>query len=68
MFTAEYLYLINQTESAIPRVNKSSKDRKMELDKQWVKLKEQADAFINSAIPEYNKQLWEAGIGALKID
>ena len=67
-FTAEYLYLINQTESAIPRVNKSSKHRKMELDKQWIKLKEEATTLINSSIPDYNKKLWEAGIGALKID
>jgi photosystem II stability/assembly factor-like uncharacterized protein len=65
-FTAEYLFLINQTESTIPRVNKSSKDRKIVLDKQWENLKKQANTFINSAIPAYNKQLWEAGIGALK--
>ena len=31
-FTAQYLFLINQTESAIPRVNQPNMDRKKELD------------------------------------
>ena len=67
-FTAEYLFLINQTESQIPRVNQSSKDRKEELDKQWKILEARADNFIRSAIPNYNKMLWEAGIGAIRVN
>ena len=66
-FTAEYLFLINQTESSIPRVNQSSRDRKIELDAQWNVLNNRANAFINSAIPDFNKQLWDAGIGAIKM-
>ena len=65
-FTAEYLFMINQTNSAIPRVNKSNKERKAELDAQWNGLKLRGNQFINSAIPAYNKMLWEAGIGALR--
>ncbi len=67
-FTAEYLFLINATESSIPRVNRSSRDRKAELDAQWKVLNSRANAFINSSIPEYNKQLWDKGIGAIKMN
>ncbi len=66
-FTAEYLFLINQTNSAIPRVNKASKDRKEELDKQWAVLKARASTLIENEIPALNKALWEAGIGAVRI-
>jgi len=66
-FTAEYIFMINQTNSAIPRVNKSNKDRKAELDAQWLGLKSRGNQFIISAIPAYNKMLWEAGIGAIRL-
>ena len=66
-FTAEYLFLIDATNSSIPRVNQSSKDRKTELDAQWEVLNKEAERLINVAIPSYNKQLWEAGIGAIRI-
>ncbi len=65
-FTAEYLFLIDQTKSAIPRVNQSSKDRKAELDAQWSSLKKQADNFLNNTIPDFNAKLWKAGIGAIQ--
>lgn len=66
-FTAEYLFLINQTGSAIQRVNQSSRDRKVELDAQWNTLNKQANDLMNTKIPAYNKQLWEAGIGAIRL-
>ncbi len=66
-FTAEYIYLINQTESAIPRVNQPSIDRKKELDAQWMILKTQAADLINKRISDFNKQLWEAGVGAIQF-
>ena len=67
-FTAEYLFLIDQTNSPIPRVNQSSKDRRKELDLQWATLKSRADKLIGEQIPDYNKKLWEAGIGALRLE
>lgn len=67
-FTAEYIFLINQTESSIPRVNDQNKNRKVELDAQWNALISKGNSFINSEIPEFNKQLWEAGIGAIKMN
>lgn len=64
-FTAEYLFLLNQTSGSIPRVNKSNLERKKELDQQWVQLKARGETLINTDIPAFNKALWEAGIGAL---
>lgn len=65
-FTAEYLFLIDATNSSIPRVNTSSRDRKTELDAQWKILEKEASRLIETAIPAYNKQLWGAGIGAIQ--
>ena len=66
-FTAEYLFLIDATNSTIPRVNQPSKDRKAELDAQWSGYKARANSFLKTAVPEFNKKLWEAGIGAIRI-
>jgi len=66
-FTAEYLFLIDATNSTIPRVNKPSKDRKAELDAQWSTLKSKADTFIKTSISDFNKKLWDAGIGAIRL-
>ncbi|WP_289644187.1 WD40/YVTN/BNR-like repeat-containing protein [Maribacter aestuarii] len=66
-FTAEYLFLINQTSGSIPRVNKSNVERKQELDQQWNGLKSRSDNLMNTDIPSFNKKLWEAGIGALRL-
>lgn len=66
-FTAEYLFLINQTTSSIPRVNKSNLERKKELDQQWRSLNTRARELMETSIPAFNKKLWEAGIGALRM-
>lgn len=66
-FTADYMFLINQTESSIPRVNQSSLDRKKELEAIWLKYEQQADEWLNTSIPDYNKALWDAGIGAIQV-
>lgn len=64
-FTAEYFYLINQTESDIPKVNQPSRDRKKELDAQYMPLKATATAILETDIPAFNKKLWENGIGGI---
>ena len=66
-FTAEYLFLIDATNSTIPRVNQGSKDRKIELDAQWNNLKSKANTFIKTSIPAFNSKLWDAGIGAIRL-
>lgn len=67
-FTAEYMFLINASESSIPRINQSSRDRRAELDAEWAPLKRQAETWLNETIPAYNKKLWGAGIGAVRIN
>ncbi len=67
-FTANYLFLINQTESDIPRVNQPSLDRLKQLNTQWAALKARADEMLDKDIPSLNKRLWEAGLGAIWKD
>jgi hypothetical protein len=64
-FTANYLFLINQTESDIPRVNQPSLDRLKELNAQWATLKARGNELLNGDIPAFNKRLWDAGLGAI---
>jgi photosystem II stability/assembly factor-like uncharacterized protein len=64
-FTANYLFLINQTESDLPRVNQPSRDRLAELNAEWSKLKARADRLTAEDIPALNRQLWELGVGAI---
>lgn len=66
-FTANYLYLINQTESSLPRVNQGSIDRRAELDAQWDKLKASGSKITNELLPEFNQLLWENGIGGIWV-
>ena len=65
-FTAEYIFLINQTESEIPRVNNSSKERLQELTKHWEGLEARAKEIMDTDVPNYNKQLSEVGIGVVR--
>jgi len=64
-FTANYLFLINQTESEIPRVNQPSLDRMKELNGQWATLKARGIEIADKDIPAFNKRLWDAGLGAI---
>ena len=65
-FTAEYIFLIGENGSGLPKVTQASKDRLIELNKQWEVLKNRSDKLLNIDIPTYNKLLWDTGIGALK--
>ncbi len=65
--SANYLFLINQTESDIPRVNQPSVDRKQELDKEWQVFEKEAATILNADLPMFNKKLWEAGVGAVYV-
>ena len=66
-FSAEYLFLLNQTDNETFRVNESSLTRKAELDQQWLTLKQTAEQLIHTDIPALNNALWQAGIGAIKL-
>jgi photosystem II stability/assembly factor-like uncharacterized protein len=64
-FTANYLFLINQTASDLPRVNQPSLDRLDELTAQWSALKTRSDDMLAKDIPALNKKLWDLGFGAI---
>ena len=64
-FTANYMFLINQTESDLPRVNQPSLDRLKQLSAEWSALKARAEEMSDRDIPALNKRLWEAGLGAI---
>ena len=64
-FTANYLFLINQTESDIPGVNQPSLDRMKELNAEWVTLKSRGMEILDKDIPSLNKKLSDVGVGAI---
>ena len=64
-FTANYLFLINATESDIPRVNQPSLDRMKELNGQWAALKARGNEMLDKDIPALNRKMWDAGLGAI---
>jgi len=66
-FTSDYLFLINQTESDIPQVNKPSLELLAEYTAKWKLLEARANEFLQKDIPSLNKKLWDAGIGAVWI-
>lgn len=66
-FTANYMFLINEADSDIPRVNQSVRDRLAELNKEWDTLNTRAKAIIETDVPAYTTKLWNAGIGAVGI-
>ncbi len=67
-FTANYFFIINQADSAIPKINQGTKEKMTELTSEWEILKAKGERLMNVAIPLYNKQLQEAGIGVLFVN
>ena len=65
-FTAEYLFMINASESDLPKINQPSRDRRNELDKQWAELKKRGTSILETTLPQLNEQLWRSGVGALE--
>ncbi len=65
-FTADMLYLINASDSDIPKVNQPSKDRYTELMGIWAGYKATGEDLLNNKIPALNKALWEQGVGAIR--
>jgi photosystem II stability/assembly factor-like uncharacterized protein len=63
-FTANYLFLINQTESDLPRVNQPNIELKKQYDAEWAILKQRAEA-LETRLTALNKKLSEAGVGAV---
>jgi hypothetical protein len=66
-FTANYMFMVNQNESDIPRVNQPVLDLLKEYTPIWEALKARGLDLKNNILPALNKQLWEAGVGAVWI-
>jgi hypothetical protein len=64
-FTANYIFLINQTESDIPVVNNPSFELKKALDAEWAILKATATRILENDVPALNKKLFDLGIGGI---
>jgi len=64
-FTANYMFLLNQTESDLPRVNQPSLDLKRDLDAEWVLLKARANELLEKDLPALNRALWDVGVGGI---
>lgn len=64
-FTANYLFLMNQTENDIPQINQPNIDLLNTYTAEWEKLKAVGASLKNEAIPAFNKQLWALGLGAI---
>jgi photosystem II stability/assembly factor-like uncharacterized protein len=65
-FTANWLFMINATESELPRVNAPSRDRMTELEPEWATLRSRGDTLLNDDIQTLNRRLFDLGIGAIK--
>jgi photosystem II stability/assembly factor-like uncharacterized protein len=65
-FTANWLFMVNATESDLPRVNQPSRDRLAELEAEWAQLEARADAMRTVDIPALNRRLFDLGIGAIR--
>ena len=64
-FTANYLFLINQTESDLPRINQPNRERMERLNAEWAALKARADRLAGEDIPALNRRLFDLGVGAI---
>ncbi len=64
-FTANWLFMINATESDLPRVNQPSRDRLTELEPEWAQLKARSETMRND-IDALNRKLFDQGIGAIR--
>ncbi|MEC8682708.1 MAG: glycosyl hydrolase, partial [Bacteroidota bacterium] len=64
-FSANYMFVMNQTDSDIPRVNASNKAEFDRMNQEWESLKAEGLNLLESRIPNYNTALWQAGIGAI---
>ena len=66
-FTSDYLYLINQTESDLPRVNEPNRELLKEYSSKWQGLKSRGTEILDKDLPQLNLELWEAGVGAIWV-
>jgi hypothetical protein len=64
-FTADYLYMMNQTENDIAMITQPVMDLMKEMNAKWEGLKQKGTKMMDGDIPALNKKLFDAGIGAI---
>ena len=64
-FLADYLFILDEIKGDIPNVSEGILKSLKSHDEKWVELKKEIDEINQVNIPEYNKELWSIGIGAL---
>ncbi len=67
MFTANYIFMINEADSNIPRVTQPVRDRNVELLKEWTSLDNRAKEILEVDVPAYIHKLWQNGVGAIRL-
>jgi len=67
-FSANYMFLVNQIKSEIPRANQPSIDLMKQMNAEWTTLKSRANEILNKDIPTINKLFWNVGKGAIWKD
>ncbi len=65
-FTANWLFMINATESDLPRVNQPSRERLTELEPEWARLEARASELLDKELQALNRKLFDQGIGAIR--
>ena len=66
-FTAHYITVLNQVDSAVPKITAGAISRIAELNKQWEGLQKEAVTITDELIPAFNKACFEMGIGVLMM-
>ena len=64
-FTAHYITVLNQVDSAVPKITAGAKSRIAELNGEWANLEKEAKSITVELIPAFNKACFDAGIGIL---
>ena len=64
-FTADYLFMMNQTENDVAMITQPVMDLMKELNTKWDGLKQKGLKMMDSDIPALNKKFFETGIGAI---
>jgi hypothetical protein len=64
-FTAYYATAINQSDSAMPKINTGARTKIAELNAKWEQHKKTAVTLLEDKIPSLNAELYKVGLGAV---
>jgi len=67
-FTAHYLNLISESNSAIPKITQGSESRKVELDAEWAIHKQHAERLLKGQVQVFNTACQAQSVGVLFVE